>query len=447
MQCCSALTAAHGWVEQDGRARPIVHRDVSPGNILLSVDGHALLADLAAPDDDEAGGESVAPRFFGNLAYAAPEALRQQAIDARADLYSLGCVLYEALAGAPAFEGDDERAVMFQILERGAPELSTRAPDVPPDLARVVQRCLERRREDRFASARELHAALSACQAGRTAFSLERETAALIREVLGARIREREEMMHGAYERFAPSALARTDTLPIAGAETPPPLVRPVAAISQPVASGVAPSGRRRWPLLLALFALVAVVGVLARESSRPSESVTTRANQPAPETAAGNAPGSAGNSGDAPEANGGAKEAVASEPSTATRPARDAGAHDQTTAIERREQSADASGEAKPARPAASAGVASSASKPPSAPGTRTQAAPKPRARARIATPEPPPSDPFRGVRLEGSPYEEHVRQLKAKASQPAAPAPDPTLPEPAPANPAPAVPPPAQN
>ena len=67
-----------------------------------------------------------------------------------------------ALAGAPAFEGDDERAVMFQILERGAPALVTRAVDIPADVARVVERCLERRREDRFESARDVHAALSA---------------------------------------------------------------------------------------------------------------------------------------------------------------------------------------------------------------------------------------------------------------------------------------------
>lgn len=437
MQCCSALTAAHNWAEQDGRARPIVHRDVSPGNILLSVEGHALLADLAAPDDEESSGESGPPRFYGSLAYAAPEALRQQALDARADLYSLGCVLYEALAGAPAFEGDDERTVMFKILERGAPALSTRAVDIPADVAGVVQRCLERRREDRFESARELHAALSACCAQRAAFSLERETAALIREVLGARIREREEMMHGAFERFAPSALARTDTLPIVGAETPPPLPRPsAAAVLQPVAdgAGLAASDRRRWPLLVALLVLIAGVALLARERSRPTESVETRANRAAPPEGTAEAPGSGAAGG--PATNGEATNAPAATegaPSGAVQPPGDGGARAATPAIEPREPPSRANGVT---RPAASA-TGPSASAPP---GTRAAPVPtrRPREPAHAAARETrAPSDPFDSIRLEGNPYEKRVREGQP-APQPSAPPPrQPAPPEPVPTDP----------
>jgi len=218
IQCCAALAAAHGFVDSDGSARPIVHRDVSPGNILLSLDGHALLADLAAPARDTPAsprGEAAAARFFGSLAYAAPEALRQEPLDGRADLFSLGCVLYEMLAGAPTFEGDDERTVMFQIVERGAPDVRERAPDVPEELAAVLRRCLERRPEQRFESALALRAALSACCRADSAFELERHTAQVLRQALGARIREREESLHLAYQRFAPSPFERTDTLPI----------------------------------------------------------------------------------------------------------------------------------------------------------------------------------------------------------------------------------------
>ena len=405
---------------------------------MLSVEGHALLADLAAPDDEESSGESGPPRFFGSLAYAAPEALRQQALDARADLYSLGCVLYEALAGAPAFEGDDERTVMFQILERGAPALSTRAVDIPADVASVVQRCLERRREDRFESARELHAALSACCAQRTAFSLERETAALIREVLGARIREREEMMHGAFERFAPSALARTDTLPIVGAETPPPLLRPSAsAVLQPSADRAAlgPSERRRWPLLVALFAVLGGVALLARESSRPTESVATRANRAAPERAA-DAPGTGGGGSvgaGSRATNGTTTNAPAASASTtreASPPARDAGASAAAAAAERREPSAGASHAPKPTPPAATTVEP--------APSTRAAPGRKPRIAAPNPAPEPSgPSDPFRDIQLAGDPYEERVRLRKAAESRAAAPQPLPAPPDPAPDKP----------
>ena len=442
MQCCSALTAAHGWAEQDGRPRPIVHRDVSPGNILLSVDGHALLADLAAPDDEQSSAESGPPRFFGSLAYAAPEALRQQPLDARADLYSLGCVLYEALAGAPAFEGDDERAVMFQILERGAPPLSTRAVDIPADIARVVQRCLERRREDRFESARELHAALSACCAQRTAFSLERETATLIREVLGARIREREEMMHGAFERFAPTALARTDTLPIVGAETPPRLVRAsAAAVSRPAA--LARSPRRRWPLLAALFGLLAGVALLARESSRPTERVEMRANRAGPAPERGTPGGAAGS----PATNGMTKATPAREgaPSEPSQPPRDAGPSAGAPGSATGRRAARATDDATSGGSTQTA-TAPSGSGPATATSPRTTPARKPRD---VARPPPPavakPGDPFGAIRLDGDPYADRVRRRKEAASQAAESAP--ARPESGTTNAAPAVQPPDQN
>jgi serine/threonine protein kinase len=216
MQCCSALSAAHEFVDPAGKPHPIVHHDVSPGNVLLTADGHALLADLTAPVTTTASprGEAGA-RFFGSLGYAAPEALRQEAQDGRADLFSLGAVLYEALAGAPAFEGDDERQVMFQVLEGKPVELARRAPGISPDLAAVVQRCLESSRERRFQSAAELRAALSECCRHLSAFRLEQRTAAVVREVLGARIREKEEAIYLAFQRHAPSAFEHTDTLPL----------------------------------------------------------------------------------------------------------------------------------------------------------------------------------------------------------------------------------------
>ena len=395
MQCCSGLTAAHGWVEQDGRARAIVHRDVSPGNILLSVDGHALLADLAAPEDESA---ERTPRFFGNLAYAAPEALRQQALDGRADQYSLGCVLFEMLAGAPAFEGDDERAVMFQILERGAPELSRRAPAVPARLAEVVQRCLARQREERFESTSELRAALSACCQERTAFSLERQTAAFIRDVLGARIREREEMMHAAFERYAPSPLGRTDTLPIGHATTRI-VVSGASSAPEPSVSGAAVSLRNpalgRWPALAVLFGLVLLVLVYA-SSRRPVESVVTQASRATPDvTARSPAPGAALPSAPSSGNDGNVSAPASPEPAGARDVhATDAGPRAPTTS-------------SAPAGPGASRAPESTprSRDTPARPGSRAAGARSP---ATVARPDPARStgDPFDGLKPESNPY-----------------------------------------
>jgi serine/threonine protein kinase len=293
MQCCAALAAAHDFVDGTGERRPIVHRDVSPGNILLTLDGHALLADIAAVvNDTEASPRAEGSRFFGSLGYAAPEALKQQPLDPRADLFSLGCVLYEALAGAPAFEGDDEHNVVFQILERGAPDLKKREPEVPDALVKVVERCLERRPEQRFQNASAVSAALSACCQDRSAFQLEQHTAAVIRQVLGAPIREREEALHLAFQRFAPSPFERTDTLPIARAGGDPgstlsldsgvrsrqaserELSRSGAGIAS---SGHAPDrGKPLW-LALALLVVAALYGLCSTlQAPSPSAAVRT---------------------------------------------------------------------------------------------------------------------------------------------------------------------------
>lgn len=222
IQACCALAAAHAHVDPAGEAAPIVHGDVSPGNVLLTLSGHLLLADLAATVDpspaSSATEQEASKGFFGSLGYASPEALKGSLVDGRADLFSLGCVLYEALSGSPAFEADDERSLMFQVLEAGPLELALRAPQLPADLVRVVRRALERSPGDRFASAEEMRQGLWACVPELTSFMLERRSADLIGRVLGARIRQREEEMRQILLRSAAAQLERTDTLPISNA-------------------------------------------------------------------------------------------------------------------------------------------------------------------------------------------------------------------------------------
>ncbi|HEU4577802.1 MAG TPA: serine/threonine-protein kinase [Polyangiaceae bacterium] len=251
IQTCDGLEAAHGHVDHAQRACPIVHGDVSPGNILLTSQGHVLLADLAgdagAPQPDKA--EEAAPaRFFGSLGYASPEALRGQPLDGRADLFSLGCVLYEVLCGAPAFEADDERSLLYQVLEREPPELRQRAPEVTPELAAVVRRALARRVEERFQSAEEMSAALRACVRGQSAFRLEERSAALIQRVLGERLRAREEEMRGVLQRFSASQFERTDTLPIASAAPGRATTTLRAGVLEPVSEGAAAVSRSAEP-------------------------------------------------------------------------------------------------------------------------------------------------------------------------------------------------------
>jgi eukaryotic-like serine/threonine-protein kinase len=432
VQCCAALGAAHDFVDAGGAPSPIVHRDVSPGNIMLSADGHALLADLAAVvPDSVASPRAEGSRFFGSLGYASPEALRQEPLDPRADLFSLGAVLYEALAGAPAFEGDDEHNVVFQILERGAPDLRQRAPELPEALVAVIERCLERRPEQRFQSAKELSAALSACCQARSPFQLEQHTASVIREVLGAPIRAREEALHLAFQRFAPSPFERTDTLPIARAPDAS------AGTTLSLDSGVERDGRasegevsrsgaglaishrapaRRRPLWLALL-LLAVVSSFGLWSWRAS--LSSRGAASAGGTGA--EPPAAAPSVTAPT---GTSSTDPSSPSTPSGPGTTPGGLGQTGASEATggERSRSATPSPSGATPPESVAQALQ----PSTGGTATR--PRPPGEPRAKRPAPPPAapaaapkKPFGFPDLPPNPYESQLK--KAGGSAPATP------------------------
>jgi WD40 repeat protein/tRNA A-37 threonylcarbamoyl transferase component Bud32 len=154
-QVASALDAAH--------ARGLVHRDVKPSNVLLDPrarpDGsdHVYLADFGLTrrvSEETAIGDDG--HLMGTIDYVAPERIAGEEVDGRADVYSLGCVLYECIVGEPPFRRDSDVAVVFAHLETEPPAPSTARPDVPAALDAVIARSLAKEPDQRYASCREL---------------------------------------------------------------------------------------------------------------------------------------------------------------------------------------------------------------------------------------------------------------------------------------------------
>ncbi len=146
-----ALGAAH--------AHGLVHRDVKPGNILLTEDGTFKVCDFGIATSLDAG-ETTTRVPLGTPAYTAPERLRGLRATERSDLYSLGVVLYEAAAGARPFTGDGAVAVAEAVVAGNHTDLHERRPDLSPAFVATVERALATDPADRFADAAEMRAAL-----------------------------------------------------------------------------------------------------------------------------------------------------------------------------------------------------------------------------------------------------------------------------------------------
>jgi serine/threonine protein kinase len=148
-----ALAAAH--------ERGVVHRDVKPGNVMLTPDGRVKVVDFGIAR--AAGAESVTRSglVLGSAPYLSPEQARGEPGDERSDIYALGCVMYEMLTGRPPFTADTPVATLYLHVHEQAPPPSS-VGEVPADLEAIVLRCLEKDPAARFQSATELEHALAA---------------------------------------------------------------------------------------------------------------------------------------------------------------------------------------------------------------------------------------------------------------------------------------------
>ena len=260
-QVAGALDAAHD--------RNLIHRDVKPSNILIAEPSeHVYLADFGVAKQTTAPDLTRTGVFVGTVDYSAPEQIEGLTLGPRTDVYALGCVLFECLAGRLPYDREAEVAVMHAHLTFPPPKLSEVRPDLPKELDRVIARALAKSPDERFASASDLVDAAHSVV-------LQRRTTSV--QALESRIDE-----VSAAAPAEPSAVAATPPEPPAEAPPPPspapPAPEPVAAevpaaevvASAPAAEAASPPpsappparGPVRLPRWAGTAALVAVAAV-----------------------------------------------------------------------------------------------------------------------------------------------------------------------------------------
>ncbi|MEZ0446426.1 Stk1 family PASTA domain-containing Ser/Thr kinase [Cellulomonas sp. ICMP 17802] len=232
----------------------IVHRDIKPANVMLTPTGAVKVMDfgIARAVADSAATMTQTQAVIGTAQYLSPEQARGETVDARSDLYSTGCLLFELLTGRPPFIGDSPVAVAYQHVREAAPVPSTFASDVPDTLDRITLKALAKERDARYSTAAEFRSDLEAAVRG----------GAVGAPAVGAL---------AAAALVATPATEATQVLapPVATTQAMPPASPPWASTGAAVATTPfedEEEGRRRpWllPLLIAI-AVLAVAGIVA---------------------------------------------------------------------------------------------------------------------------------------------------------------------------------------
>lgn len=268
LDSCAGLAAAHALTDEDGAPLGIVHRDVSPHNLLIGADGVTRVSDFGVAKHRRADGYSTTHGTFkGKLAYSSPEVLRGQGVDARLDVFSMAVVLWELLTMERLFLGEGDLETLERVQRLRAKKVSTYDPSLAA-LDPILEKALEKSKTARTASIADLAASLE--EAARGNIASHRDVAALLTRVLGSTLEERRALIRDRL-RAEGTSVPLPPPAPSLG-----PAFSPNTSTQPALASGLevfAERTRRRslWAAVLGVVvALGLAAAVFAREGAPP---------------------------------------------------------------------------------------------------------------------------------------------------------------------------------
>jgi serine/threonine-protein kinase len=195
LDACAGLHAAHELTDEQGQPLNLVHRDISPQNLLVGLDGVTRVADFGVAKFRSTGTNTTLGHLKGKLSYTAPECLQGGPVDRQVDVFAMGVVLWEALTGTRLFRGQHEVETMQRLVEFSPPPVSEAAPALGPALDEVVEMAIAKSKEARFENVLAMASALESSARAAGLVAGHRDVAYLVFASAGAAIEERRRLV------------------------------------------------------------------------------------------------------------------------------------------------------------------------------------------------------------------------------------------------------------
>jgi serine/threonine-protein kinase len=283
-QAAHGLHHAHELVDPLGNPLGLVHRDVSPQNILLSFEGSVKVIDFGIARALGRITDTQTGSMKGKFGYMSPEQAKGEEVDKRTDIFALGVVLWEAVTGRRLFSRDNDLATMRALIYDSIPKPSS-VLSIPPELEGIILRALSRNAKARFQTGADLAAALEkfVVQAGGASTT---DVASVMKTAFATELASWQQTMRAALSAAPASPPSMTVAVPTASSATPTMPPPPVTGTNVS-----ADSSRARWPVFAAAIVGALIVGtgaVLLTRPARPPAPAAATAPPPAPAPAAG---------------------------------------------------------------------------------------------------------------------------------------------------------------